>query len=533
MSTPTPSKSPRAGLLVLRGAGMRMLAILVNAIGTLAILPIALHAMGDYWFGVWMLIGSIVVQYQILDFGMSQTVVRFLSKRRAEGDLVGAQRAFSTAITAFLGLSAVAFCVLAACLMIIDATIVDAERRDILYWAVLLVGSTAAMSFPTYVLEGSLTAALRQDLASILQVLRAVGRIGFSYWVLTSGYGIVGMAVVTFVTDTIYRLLVWWLQRRLCPEWGLRLSLVSWRELREMLGFGRFVFLANLSKFSLMHSSIIVVSALLGASATAIYSIGINVISRLEGLIRLGFFIAMPAFTSIAVRSSDHGVLRQRFLTVTRVVAFGVSLVGGGLIFAGYDFILAWIGPDYGVAYWPLLILMSAWMLELCQIPALQLMTALGKHRRFAYYDLGVAITSITCACALAYPFGVNGVAVGVGLPVAVSALVFKTRNVCREMQLSQLAYLGQIGRVMGGSLMLQVPVWFLLREMPGMNLLELFVFGCLTYGPLALAVFLVILPASDQRYLVGLLPGRVARPMQKVLPHLREGQARRGSGQG
>ena len=141
MANPIPPKQTRAGLLVLRGAGMRMFAILVNAIGTLALLPIAMRELGDYWFGILMLVGAVVVQYQVLDFGMSQTVVRFLSKHRADGNVVGVRRVFSTTITAFLALSAVTVLILLGVLAYLDASVPDPQRRETLLWVVALLSA--------------------------------------------------------------------------------------------------------------------------------------------------------------------------------------------------------------------------------------------------------------------------------------------------------------------------------------------------------------------------------------------------------
>lgn len=73
------------------------------------------------------------------------------------------------------------------------------------------------------------------------------------------------------------------------------------------------------------------------------------------------------------------------------------------------------------------------------------------------------------------------------------------------------------------GSLLLQVPVWGIAQYMPEMNLLELFLFGCITYGPVAALVGLLIMPRADQRYIVGLLPRRLAAFLRVVLPHLRD----------
>ena len=273
MLNPIPPKQTRAGMLILRGAGMRMFAILVNAIGTLALLPISLSELGEYWFGILMLVGAVVVQYHALDFGMSQTVVRFLSKHRATGDLAGVRRTFSTAITAFLTLGVITLAVLAAVLAHLDVTVADPDRRETLLWVVFLFGSTAAMAFPTFVLEGSLVAAMRQDIGSVLQLFRAVFRIGLTYWVLVSGYGIIGVAVVTIATDTVYRIVLWRMLWRVYPQLRYQRSLVSWQHFKELLSFGRFVFLTNVSKLSLTHSSVIVVSSLISIPATAIYSI--------------------------------------------------------------------------------------------------------------------------------------------------------------------------------------------------------------------------------------------------------------------
>jgi O-antigen/teichoic acid export membrane protein len=481
------------------------------------------HSLGSYWFGIWILVGSIVTQYQALDFGMTQTVVRFLSARRSKGDVEGAREVFSTAITAFLLFGLISFIVVLIVLAIISQTVADPDRRETLIWVVGLLGATGAMSFMTFVYEGSIVAYMRQDLSSLLQILRASSKILSMYFALTHGYGVVTFAIITIVTDTIYRILVWQLKLRIMPELKYSIRLVSWSCFKEMLSFGKFIFLNNLAKMSLMHSSVIVVSSLISVSATAIYSIAMNVINRLDMLIRFGFFITMPAFVDLSTSYPDYSMLRARFLMVTRVVSFGISLVGGGLIFLGQELLVAWIGPSYLEAYWPLAILMAAWMFDLTQVPAVQLMTALGKHKKFAYYELGVGIASLLGAMIMAVPFGIIGVAIGVGLPVAISAIALKSRNVCAEMEIPTARYVWEISKVMLGSLAVQVPVWAVAQWLPDMSLLELFVFGCVTYGPVALVVMFVIMPRDDQRYIVGLMPYRVRSPLRAILPYLRD----------
>jgi O-antigen/teichoic acid export membrane protein len=181
------------------------------------------------------------------------------------------------------------------------------------------------------------------------------------------------------------------------------------------------------------------------------------------------------------------------------------------------------MGPEYGHAYWPLLILSAAWMADLSQVPAMRVLTALAQHKRYAFYDAAVAASSLALAIILAPIFGIVGVAAGVAAPVAISALFLKPRFVARAIGLPTARYYGQIGKVMGGCLVLQVPVWLMLNHLPPLTLAELAFFGALTYRPVALFAGMVLLPAADQRYVLGLMPSRIARPVRRLVPYLRQ----------
>ena len=246
-------------------------------------------------------------------------------------------------------------------------------------------------------------------------------------------------------------------------------------------------------------------------------------IDRLEGIVRMALFMTMPEFSGIAATSTDQRLLQDRFVMVARIAALGVSLVCGGLIVAGAPFITAWMGPAYLPAYWLLLILSVAWMFDLSQIPALQILTALGQHRRFAYYDLAVAASSLSSAIVLGPIYALPGVAFGVALPVTCSALLLKPRFAAKALGLQPAYYYGQIGRMILGCLALQVPVWLLLQSMPTMSMGQLALFGAASYMPVGLIAGTVLLPKSDQQYVLALMPRRLAGGAKRLLPHLRQ----------
>jgi hypothetical protein len=103
----------------------------------------------------------------------------------------------------------------------------------------------------------------------------------------------------------------------------------------------RYVFLTNIARYSVIHSSMIVVGSLVGVASATTYAIALNIVDRLEGIVRMALFMTMPAFTGIASTETDGALLRTRFLMVARIAALGVSLVCGGLMVAGEPFINA------------------------------------------------------------------------------------------------------------------------------------------------------------------------------------------------
>lgn len=523
MTTAATRPMPRAGHLLIRGATLRVASMTINIAGTFMVLPFMIHQLGDYWYGIWALIGAIVVQYHILDFGLSQTVVRFIAKHRGEQAPAEMAAVFSTALAAFGAFGAVTFIGVAGLAATVPAWGFPPAEAEILAAAILMVGATMCCAFPTYAAEGCFTGVLRQDIPSLLQIVRTVLRLSLTYYFIAEGYSIMALAAISLGCDTLYRLQLAWLLPRIVPEARFDRRAISLRRLREMLRFGRFVLLTNVARYSVIHTSMIIAGAFVGVAAATTYAIALNIIERLEGITRMALSMTMPAFSGLMGHGDPPFVLQQRFLMVSRIVGLGISLLCGGLIVAGQPFVTAWMGPDYAAAYWPLLILSIAWMADLAQVPAMQVLTALGQHRQFAMYDLAVAAASAALAMLLSPGFGLPGIAAGVAVPVLVSAILLKPRFAARALHLPARILYRETGRTVGGALLLQVPVAIGLQQMTTPTILELALFGAATYGPIGLIAALTLLPRSDQRYLVGLLPYRTARTIRTCLPYLRE----------
>ena len=78
--------------------------VLTNVIG-LVLTPFIIKSLGDAEYGLYTLIGSLVAYISILDFGLNNTIVRFVAKYKAQGDVKGEQNFLASSLLIYVMIS--------------------------------------------------------------------------------------------------------------------------------------------------------------------------------------------------------------------------------------------------------------------------------------------------------------------------------------------------------------------------------------------------------------------------------------------
>src|SRR5258708_36091445 len=73
---------------------------------SVSLTPFMIHALGDFHYGLWILVTSLLDYYGLLDFGMRTTLHRFVGRLQGAKDRAALNETFATAIllTAGVGL---------------------------------------------------------------------------------------------------------------------------------------------------------------------------------------------------------------------------------------------------------------------------------------------------------------------------------------------------------------------------------------------------------------------------------------------
>lgn len=460
------SGSPTAQRLI-GSSVVGILAIAVNIVASLFLLPFLISRLGDQWYGAWVLIGTVLGYFTVLDVGLFSAAERYVALHFARRDWAAVNVVLSTSLAVFSVVGLAALLLVSLATLAVPLFVDDAAARATVQVAMLICAVDLAMFFPSGTLNGIMVARLRYDIASLLQIVKTLLRTGLIVYFVSAGYGIVALAAITLATNAVERGARLWISSRLFPELDLSLRRFSGTHLREFIGYGVPSFLTEVSDKLRFYVDTVVVGAMLSVSAVTVYNIAVRLVHYYIQVIGGGVGYLLPVFTAQA-GAGEMVALRRSFLFGTKISVALSALIGGGLIGVGGPVIAVWIGDDYRTAVLPLVVLVAGVFFELAQTPSTNLLFALGRQGFLARIGILEALANLALSLALVGPLGVLGVALGTTIPLVLLRAAVQPVFVCRQIDLPLAVYLRSAARVAIPAIALQAPLWLILAELGG-----------------------------------------------------------------
>tara|TARA_R110002110_G_scaffold151388_2_gene343562 strand:- start:3120 stop:4628 length:1509 start_codon:yes stop_codon:yes gene_type:complete len=425
-----------------RAALTRNIAFGIVVVSSLVTVPWIIQVLGGHWYGIWVIVGTLMGYFGVLDFGLVSATVRFLGTNWAEDKQAEIGRVLSTSVYGLFLLSAVALLICAAAWLYAPLLLANSDNIPMLRTVILIIGLNIAISLPASVFQAVLTVQLRYDLIAIATGLQAAIRIGLIYAVLRFGGTIVEIALVTLALNLFAYLLHFAFSIRSLPPGTFSVRNVSNAQLFSLIDFGRFTFLTSIGDILRFRVDVLVIGAAMTSAAAGIYNIGLvlhnmaaNVVANIVGG-------TQPLFAGYYAEDRID-LIREKLLLITRFSTALCCMASGTLIMLAPSFIDIWVGPDFTGAVWPLIILAIVMPLGLSQNAAVQVLYAIAKHRYNAYLTICEAVANVLLSVLLVQYFGLIGIALGTAIPIFVTKTVFLPRYVCTNIDLSIVSYFG------------------------------------------------------------------------------------------
>jgi O-antigen/teichoic acid export membrane protein len=383
--------------------------------------PYILHHLGDAAYGAWVLIGSVLGYFGLLDLGISAAVVKMIAEDSSD-DAAAANRIVANGVFLFTILGGLAILLGMLLVPFLNRIfhVPGFLSRD-MQLAYIVVLAAMGVTFPAAIFSAVLAG--RQDfgthnvIIAIHSLLNAAATVG----VLRAGYGIAGMAVASMMVSLLIfavRAVVIW-RRYGIPPFNVRLldrSLV-----RRIFSFSKWLFVLNVAVQIIFQMDNVVIGVLSSVTAISFYQVALKPNSFLRSFGTQLTSVVMPAAASLRAANNESR-LQRLLLESTRVSAVVLLPALIVMVAWGRDFIRMWVGPDYLSSYPTLLVLAAGVFSTLVQGTAGNIIVTLDMHKRLAAIALVEAAVNLALSVFLIRRLGILGVALGTTVPTMLVA---------------------------------------------------------------------------------------------------------------
>lgn len=427
-------------IALLKGSVTRVSQTFVSIIVAFVMMPFLIHELGDHWYGIWTVVGSLAAAYHLFDMGMASAVTRYVSQSFGLKDDHQANVTINTALVIYI---AIAFVIVLASIGASFASrfFLESETdKDLVQLLVLIIGVSVALEFPFNALAGVASAKLRFHQVALTRIAMTLLGAVLTWWFISNGYGIVALAVITFCTARISNLLYLLICKSAFPELKFSKALASRANSKELFQYSVWSFVIAIAYQLRNNVDNFVVAGFLSAASVTHYAIGLRLVDYVAQFLSQATNMFVPIFTGYHARE-DKRELHSKLLFITRLNLVAALIAGGGLVIFGDAFIARWMGPDYSDAYWVMVILLVGRLIGFANHPLNSAMYAANKHSIVAKIDVVEVILNLGLSLILVQFYGLIGVALGTMIPLLMLRLFVLPTFACRAIDMPTRDY--------------------------------------------------------------------------------------------
>ncbi|MGN0571779.1 MAG: oligosaccharide flippase family protein [Candidatus Fimenecus sp.] len=373
--------------------------MVVEIFSTMLFTPYLIRTLGQAEYGVYQLVSSVTSYLVLLDLGVGSSVIRYMSKYRAEKDMLAQRR--------FLGISTIYYLLIAVVALIIGISILflfpnvfakglSTEEIALAKKLFAVTMCSAAFSLATSGFANALIAYERFNVSKGVSIILTVVKIvagTMALWLGFSSFGVVCVNfMVTVVTRTIYVLYVL-CKLKIRPVFhNIEFSFV-----KEVAAYSSFILLQLIaSHINAMSDQILLASFAKNASVIiGIYGVGAQILQYFKTIGSHFTSVLMPGLVRLVENGVDRRKYEQEMIRISRLVFMALALVFTVFAVFGQDFICLWAGEENAQAYFVAVVLMFPTLFSYSEGVGYQLLQAMAKHKLPAVVQVVSAVLNI------------------------------------------------------------------------------------------------------------------------------------------
>jgi O-antigen/teichoic acid export membrane protein len=500
-----------------KGSIVRSLHFAFNVISSFFLMPFLINSLGERWYGIWILISSFLTFYWLFNIGLGPATQRYVSMCLGKNDFDGANEYINTSIRVYklIGLAVAVFTTLAT--VAIPWMSYSNEEKPILQFLILCLGLNFALSMPMRVFSGLIAVHLRYDILSGIGLCKDIVRVVLIVCFLKMGYGLVALAVIHVVTDSIDYTLSYFYARKIAGYFRRTRRKADRDILKRLFNYSWIALGIQITDRLRFNTDTFVIAAYLGAEKITQYTIAFRLTEYFRQFIASAIGMLMPVFSRMDAEG-DRSRLIEKFMLATKISVYLSVFLGGSLLIFGKDLIEIWVGKQYADVYPLLVILIIPATINFMQIPSMDLLYGLSRHRDYLAITGGEAACNLILNLILVREYGLIGAAIGNAIPVTLWRIAVQPFFTCKVLQIDMRVYMGIMGScLVKGTVLVFGWHYFVVSHVAIdslLRLVSLWLIFTLVYG---LIIGIVGFPSNERKYLVSVLMPAVKTALHRI----------------
>ncbi|OGR80211.1 MAG: hypothetical protein A2X32_06100 [Elusimicrobia bacterium GWC2_64_44] len=387
--------------------------------------PYILAHVGVERYGIWAIVGVITGYFNLLDFGMGTSYVKYISEYRAKRDQEGIDRLVSTGVIVY---SAFAVLVIPAAYLLAPGLLglfrippaFFSEAVFVLRLGVALLVVSNALSVFGAIPQGL----QRMDVSNKIAVGVSLPMVLGTVFFLEKGYGLRGLMLNNAVVLALAGAANIFAAFRVLPGLRVGLSRFSGEMFARLFSFGFKMQFSKIAEVLVFQTDRLLIAYFIDVISVGLYQLGSSIAQQVRQLPLLLVSAVLPAASDLDAKN-DQDRLRELYLRGSKYLALASFPVFFFVIAAAGRLMAVWVGPGYERSAWVLQILAVGYLANLLAGVGTSVAAAIGRPE----FQMGAAIISavsnIALTLALVKPAGFFGVAAASAVSLILGPLYF------------------------------------------------------------------------------------------------------------
>ena len=416
------------------GAILGYITVIVNIFIGFFSVSLLTKYLGQGEYGVYSLIGSVIGYLSIMDFGMHNVTIRYVSTYKQDDKEAEAK---------FIGMTFKIYLVIDIVLLLIGGLIyvffpyifgqgLNAEELTLAKSLFVPLLFNLLISLPGAVFEAIEFAYEKFIFVKGLLLIKLISKLILMIAILSIGgrslalvYLDTFLNVLIIVIEMIYALCVLHVK----PDF----KNTDKKLFKEVSRYTSYVFLASISDQVNWKLDSILLGVISGSAAVAVSSVGMQLVNVFRNFTSIMSGVFLPRVTQMVKQNSDNKKLTDVMITVGTIQLFIIGLIINGFVAVGHDFIRIWAGSEYLDAFWIFFVIALALIIPSTQSIGINILEAKNMHSFRAKVYAFISIFNVLLSIVLIDKYGVIGAAVGtavtavVGSNIIINVYYYKT----------------------------------------------------------------------------------------------------------